>query len=72
MFFSFSKRSTVIAVAVALASFFLLLVLSPIIVNRVQVEAGTEAVLVDKPFFTMFGDGGVRPEPQTTGPKWLF
>lgn len=42
------------------------------VTKRVQVEAGIEAVLVDKPFWTMFGDGGVRPEPLTAGSKWLF
>lgn len=39
---------------------------------RVQVDAGHEAVIVDKPFFTVFSDGGVRPEPHVTGSKWLF
>ena len=42
------------------------------VTQRVQVEAGHEAVLVDKPFFTIFGDGGVRSEPHVTGSKWLF
>lgn len=42
------------------------------VTKRVQVEAGMEAVLVDKPFWTMFDDGGVRPEPLTAGSKWLF
>lgn len=42
------------------------------VTKRVQVEAGNEAVLVDKPFWTVFSDGGVRPEPLTTGSKWLF
>ncbi len=40
--------------------------------KRVQVEAGTEVVLIDKPFFTIFGEGGVREEPHETGSKWLF
>lgn len=42
------------------------------VTKRVQVEAGIEAVLVDKPFWTMFDDGGVRPDPLTAGSKWLF
>jgi regulator of protease activity HflC (stomatin/prohibitin superfamily) len=42
------------------------------VTKRVQVEAGHEAVLVDKPFWTIFGEGGVRSEPLTTGSKWLF
>lgn len=40
--------------------------------KRVGVEAGHEAVLIDKPFWTIFGEGGVRSEPLTTGSKWLF
>lgn len=42
------------------------------VTKRVQVPAGNEAVLIDKPFWTFLGDGGVRPEPQVTGSKWLF
>ncbi len=42
------------------------------VTKRVQVEAGNEAVLVDKPFWTIFDNGGVRSEPFTTGSKWLF
>lgn len=42
------------------------------ITDRVKVEAGHEAVLIDKPFWTVFSDGGVRPEPLQTGSKWLF
>ncbi len=42
------------------------------VTKRVQVEAGHEAVIIDKPFFTIFGDGGVRSEPHVTGSKWLF
>lgn len=42
------------------------------VTKRVQVEAGIEAVLVDKPFWTMFDEGGVRPESLTAGAKWLF
>lgn len=63
----FPVGMTVAAVLVALFVSTMFLV-----TKRVQVEAGIEAVLVDKPFWTMFGDGGVRPEPLTAGSKWLF
>ena len=53
-------------------SFVLFITIMVLVTKRVQVEAGNEAVLVDKPFFTIFGDGGVRPEPHVTGSKWLF
>lgn len=43
-----------------------------IVTKRVGIAAGTETVLVDKPFWTLFGNGGVRDEPLTTGSKWLF
>lgn len=42
------------------------------VTKRVEIGAGTEAVLVDKPFWTMFDSGGVRPEPLAAGSKWLF
>lgn len=40
--------------------------------QRVKIDAGFEAVLIDKPFWTAFGKGGVRPEPLTAGAKWLW
>lgn len=43
-----------------------------LVTKRIQVEAGLEAVLVDKPFWTIFGKGGVRPDPLTSGAKWVF
>ncbi len=55
-----------------LASFIVFCFIMFFVTKRVQVEAGHEAVLVDKPFFTIFSEGGVRPEPLTTGSKWLF
>jgi regulator of protease activity HflC (stomatin/prohibitin superfamily) len=42
------------------------------VTKRIEVEAGHEVVLVDKPFWTFLDSGGVRPEPLTTGSKWLF
>lgn len=61
-------------VLLGLAGFFFLVFafVMFLVTKRVQVEAGFEAVLVDKPFWTMFSDGGVRPEPLQTGSKWLF
>ena len=53
-------------------TFVFFIIFMVMVTQRVQVEAGHEAVLVDKPFFTVFGDGGVRSEPHVTGSKWLF
>lgn len=38
--------------------------------HRVNVEAGQEAVLTDKPF--LIGTGGVQPEALSTGSKWFY
>lgn len=57
---------------IATLTFILVVITMSVVTYRVQVEAGHEAVLVDKPFFTLFGEGGVRPEPHVTGSKWLF
>lgn len=53
-------------------TFVLFVTFMVMVTKRVQVEAGFEAVIIDKPFFTIFGDGGVRSEPHVTGSKWLF
>lgn len=66
-FFSQYKKRIIGFVCLVFFAFFMLNV-----TNRVQVEAGYEAVLIDKPFFTIFGGGGVRSEPHVTGSKWLF
>lgn len=42
------------------------------VTKRIEISAGHEAVLIDKPFWTMFGEGGMRSEPLQTGSKWLF
>lgn len=57
---------------VAAVVLFLFVITMIVVTKRVQVDAGHESVLVDQPFWTMFSDGGVRPEPLATGSKWLF
>jgi len=61
------KRKLIVAAVVAVA-----LGTMGTVMNRVQVEAGHEAIMVDKPFFSIFDGGGVRPEPFSTGSTWLF
>lgn len=53
-------------------AFVLFVTIMVMVTKRVQVEAGFETVIIDKPFFTIFDNGGVRPEPHVTGSKWLF
>lgn len=68
----FSLRETISGSFSFLIVGVIFLALSFFTTKRVQVEAGSEAVLIDKPFFTIFGGGGVRDEPHATGSKWLF
>ncbi|OGG59336.1 hypothetical protein A3C89_02410 [Candidatus Kaiserbacteria bacterium RIFCSPHIGHO2_02_FULL_50_50] len=61
------KKPIIVAWILFFSVIFLLAVL-----KRVQIEAGHEGVIVDKPFFTFFENGGVRSEPLDAGSKWLF
>lgn len=57
---------------VSIVSVIVFVIVMFVVTKRVQVEAGNEAVLVDKPFWTVFDKGGVRPEPLATGSMWMF
>ncbi len=59
------KTTTIIMFAFALMSM-------TSCVERVQVKGGYESVIIDQPFFSLFGNGGVRDEPLSTGSEWLW
>lgn len=63
----FSLRNIVVAVIAIV-----ILVTLGSITKRIKVDAGMEAVLIDKPFFSIFGSGGVRQTPVSSGSTWVF
>ncbi len=67
-----NHKKLVIFGSIGLVLFFIFVSIMIGITKRVQAEAGVELVIVDKPFWTIFGKGGVREEPLSTGAMWLF
>lgn len=60
----------VVILIVAAVSVIVILIAAYCFLDRVKVEAGQEAVLIDKPFF--FGKGGVQKQSVQAGAVWVW